>query len=116
MPKPEKDWRAALGNVVYSTNPDYQAPSDEEEEETPEAHLQQLIILTDSKHRKGKLVTLIQGFMGKEEDLEALAKTLKTKCGVGGSAKDGEIVLQGDFRQKASDILQTLGYKVKIRK
>lgn len=116
MPKPDKDWRAALGNVVYSTNPDYQPQEEDTEEETPAAHLQQLIILTDSKHRKGKLVTLIQGFTGKEEDLEALAKTLKTKCGVGGSAKDGEIVLQGDFRQKAAEILQTLGYKVKIRK
>ena len=76
---------------------------------------QQLIVSIDKKQRKGKTVTLIEGFIGKTEDLEALAKLLKTKCGVGGSAKDGEIVIQGDFKQKVKEILQKEGYKVKLR-
>ena len=76
---------------------------------------QQLIVSIDKKQRKGKTVTLIEGFIGKTEDLEALAKLLKTKCGVGGSAKDGEIVIQGDFKQKVKEILEKEGYKVKVK-
>ena len=76
---------------------------------------QQLIVSIDKKQRKGKTVTLVEGFIGKTEDLEALAKLLKTKCGVGGSAKDGEIVIQGDFKIKVKEILEKEGYKVKVK-
>ena len=76
---------------------------------------QLLIISIDKKQRKGKTVTLIEGFIGKTEDLETLAKLLKTKCGVGGSAKNGEIVIQGDFKQKVKEILEKERYKVKLR-
>lgn len=96
---------------VFSTNPDFQfQPS---EEETPETLLpaQQLIkIWLDRKQRKGKEVTLLTGFVGSEADLEALAKALKSKCGVGGSAKDGEIILQGDHRDKVLAYLLEKGY------
>ena len=67
----------------------------------------------DRRNRGGKQVTLISGFVGREEDLVALAKTLKTRCGVGGAAKDGEILIQGDFRDRIVQLLTTLGYKAK---
>ncbi|MDL2256911.1 translation initiation factor [Bacteroidales bacterium OttesenSCG-928-I14] len=99
------DWKERL-NVVYSTNPDYQyEKGDEEEVDTLAKEKQQLRISLDKRNRGGKKVTLITGFVGKEEDLQSLAKFLKTKCGVGGSAKDGEIIIQGDFRQKILEIL-----------
>ena len=68
----------------------------------------------DSKHRAGKVVTLITGFIGKQEDLEILGKNLKTKCGTGGSAKDAQIIIQGDYKVKVVQLLQQLKYKVKI--
>lgn len=110
----QDNWKDKLG-VVFSTNPDFKYEEDEEEEPALPPQQQQLMILKDGKQRKGKTVTLVQGFVGREEDLEALGKMLKTKCGVGGSAKDGEIVLQGDFRQKVKEILEKEGYKVKVR-
>lgn len=110
----QENWKDKLG-VVFSTNPDFKYEEEEEEEPSLPPQQQQLLILKDSKQRKGKTVTLVQGFVGREEDLEALGKMLKTKCGVGGSAKDGEIVLQGDFRQKVKEILEKDGYKVKVR-
>ena len=76
---------------------------------------QQLIISIDKKQRKGKTVTLVQGFIGKNEDIETLAKLLKTKCGTGGSAKDGEIIIQGDVKIKVKEILEKEKYKVKLR-
>lgn len=110
----ENDWKDRL-NVVYSTNPDFSYESENEEEsDTLPAGKQQLRIQLDKRHRNGKSVTLITGFIGKTEDLKELAKMLKTKCGVGGSDKDGEILIQGDFRQKVLDILLKAGYRARI--
>lgn len=110
-----KNWKERLG-TVYSTNPDfkYHLEGDEEDETLPKEK-QLIYISLDSKQRKGKTVTLVQNFIGKTEDLEILAKLLKTKCGVGGSAKDGEIVIQGDFKQKIKELLEKEGYKVKLK-
>ena len=100
--------------VVYSTNPDFTYQADAP---APAAALpppqQQLRVQLDKKQRGGKQVTLITGFVGPEADLQALGKLLKTRCGVGGSAKDGEIVVQGDFRAKVLEILLKEGYKAK---
>ncbi len=108
-----KDWKERLG-VVYSTNSDFKYDKDEQSDpETLPTNQQKLIVQLDKKNRKGKAVTLITGFTGNTEDLEALGKLLKTKCGVGGTAKDGEILIQGDFRDKVILILTGEGYKVK---
>ncbi|MBR5253821.1 MAG: translation initiation factor [Bacteroidales bacterium] len=102
--------------VVYSTNPDFQYEEIEEfEQETLPNNQQKLYVQLDKKQRAGKQVTLITGFVGKSEDLEILGKELKNKCGVGGSVKNGEILLQGDFRQKVMDYLVQKDYKVKQR-
>ncbi|MFT3994095.1 MAG: translation initiation factor [Dysgonomonas sp.] len=104
------DWKDRL-NVVYSTNPDFKYESEEESElETIDKAKQQLRISLDKRNRKGKAVTLVTGFIGTSDDLETLGKLLKTKCGVGGSAKDGEIIVQGDHRNKVLEILQKEGY------
>ena len=100
--------------VVYSTNPDF-TYQDNEPGETPTLpeQQQQLRVQLDKKQRGGKQVTLVTGFVGTEADLQALGKLLKTKCGVGGSAKDGEVVVQGDFRDKVLEVLLKEGYKAK---
>jgi len=101
--------------VVYSTDAEYDYDYDQEEyQETLKPEKQKLRIQRDSKKRKGKTVSLITGFVGTEDDLKALGKVLKTKCGVGGSAKDGEIVIQGDMREKLGALLTKMGYKVKV--
>lgn len=100
--------------IMYSTDPSFAY----EEESTGPAEVlsnnqQDLRVMLDRKNRGGKAVTLVTGFVGGEEDLDKLAKMLKTKCGVGGAAKEGEILIQGDFRDKVLIILQKEGYKVK---
>jgi translation initiation factor 1 len=106
----------AFSGLVYSTDPNFSAPKEEQEEtETLAPQQQKLLIKLESKHRAGKLVTLITGFEGKQEDLETLAKQLKTKCGTGGSAKEGEIIIQGDYKEKVFLLLQQMNYSVKKR-
>ncbi len=107
------DWKDRLG-LVYSTNPDFQFETNaNNESETLAPQKQDLRVQLDKKQRNGKKATLITGFVGTDDDLKALAKTLKTKCGVGGSAKDGEILIQGDFCNKVIEILKTENYRVK---
>ena len=97
-------------NVVYSTNPNYQYEyNQEKEQETLAPEKQNLRVTLDSKQRKGKTVTLVQGFTGTEEDLKELAKLLKNKCGV----KDGEIIIQGEVKEKVLTILRDNKYRAK---
>ena len=101
-------------NVVYSTNPDFSYEYDGISElETLNPEKQNLRVTIDSKQRGGKTVTLIQGFIGKEEDLKELGKLLKNKCGVGGSIKDGEIIIQGALKDKVLAILKEHRYRAK---
>ena len=107
------DWKERLG-TVYSTNPDFNYDNEQDEEqETLIPQQQKLYVSLDKKNRKGKAVSLVEGFVGKEEDLKDLGKLLKSKCGVGGSVKEGEILIQGDFREKIVQLLQSEGYQVK---
>ena len=107
------NWKERLG-TVYSTNPNFQYETDNvENTETLPPSKQDLRVQLDKKQRNGKKATLVTGFVGTDEDLKALAKILKTKCGVGGSAKDGEILIQGDFCNKVIEILKNENYKVK---
>lgn len=105
------DW----GGLIYSTDENVSIPTgDEVETETLVPDKQRLKVSLDKKARKGKAVTLVHGFVGKDEDLQRLGQLLKKKCAVGGSAKDGEIVIQGDFRLKIQQLLSDAGYNVKI--
>ena len=100
--------------MVYSTNPNFQSITEEEQEpQTLEPSKQRLIVSIDRSGRAGKQVTLVKGFVGTQEDLAALGKQLKVKCGVGGTAKDGEITIQGDLRDKVTELLKGMGYNAK---
>lgn len=113
MTKKNNDWKKRDG-VVYSTsdNFEYNFEGQEATETLPPAQ-QRLKVLLDKKQRAGKQVTLVDGFIGSEDDLKELGKLLKNKCGVGGSAKDGEILIQGDHRDKVLQVLQQAGYGAK---
>ncbi len=101
-------------NVVYSTNPDFSFDHDEDEtEETLDPNKQLLYVSIDRKQRGGKEVTLVEGFVGVDGDLKDLGKFLKSKCGVGGTVKDGDIIVQGKFKDKVAELLEGKGYKVK---
>lgn len=103
-------------NVVYSTNPNFSYDEDQDEDmDTLEPSNQKLYVSIDKKSRAGKEVTLVEGFVGQEDDLKDLGKILKSKCGVGGSVKDGAILIQGNFRDKIMQLLEKEGYKV-VRK
>ena len=101
-------------HIVYSTNPkfEYELNEDDEQETLPPGE-QQLYVSIDRKKRAGKEVTLVEGFIGAEEDLKDLAKMLKNKCGVGGSAKDNEIIIQGNHKDKIARLLEEEGFRVK---
>jgi len=102
-----------LGGFVFSTNKEFEFDNNEEQLDTLPNNQQKLEAHLDKKNRGGKVATIIKGFEGTDEDLKYLAKKLKTLCGVGGSAKDGEIIIQGNFRDKIIDSLTKDGYKVK---
>lgn len=101
-------------NIVYSTNPDFQYQFEEEETiESIANNNQRLYVSIDKKQRAGKEVTLVEGYVGPEEDLKELGKLLKNKCGVGGTVKDNEILIQGNFKEKIFELLIKEGYNVK---
>lgn len=100
-----------IQNVVYSTNPDFSYEFEQEDDvQTLAPQQQRLYVSIDRKQRGGKEVTLVDGFVGSEDDLKELGKILKSKCGVGGSVKDNEILIQGNFKQKIYDLLRKEGY------
>lgn len=111
--KPKKNSLSDLGGIMFSTNPDFEYQEETDDLVTLPNKQQDLRVMLDKKNRGGKAVTLITGFNGRDEDLEVLGKMLKTKCGVGGAVKEGEIMIQGDVRDKVIAILQKDGYKVK---
>jgi translation initiation factor 1 len=105
--------RSDRDRMVYSTNPDYEYEEKKEEQETLPSQQQVLEVHLDRKNRGGKSATLVKGFVGTTDDLNALGKSLKSACGVGGSVKEGEIIIQGEKRDKVMDILKKQGYQVK---
>lgn len=107
------DWKQRLG-MVYSTNPDFEyKTTKEDEQQTLPPQQQNLRVWLDRKQRGGKVVTLVKGFVGSNDDLADLGRMLKSKCGVGGSAKDGEIIIQGDHRDRVVQLLSDAGYRCK---
>ena len=104
------DWKDRL-NIVYSTNPDFQYSTGENDDiETLPKQQQKLRVSIEKNHRGGKTVTIIKNFVGKDEDIKELGRNLKTRCGVGGTTKDGEILIQGDFKERIIEILRKEGY------
>ena len=102
-----------MGGMVYSTNPNFSLNEDQESQETLVPGQQDLRVWLEKNHRGGKTASVIKGFVGSPSDLEELGRTLKNKCGTGGSAKDGEIIIQGDHRDKLLTLLQGMGYKAR---
>lgn len=114
MSKKKKNSHKQREGVVYSTNPDFNYFENIPGlQSTLPNEQQNLIVRIDKKHRGGKVVTLVEGFVGSQDDLKDLAKMLKSKCGVGGSQKDGEIIIQGDFKEKVYQLLIEKKYKTK---
>ncbi len=111
--KTKKNSLSDLGGIMYSTNPDFEYEEEVDDTVTLPNQQQDFRVMLDKRNRGGKAVTLITGFKGRPEDLDVLGKMLKTKCGVGGSVKDNEILIQGDVRDKVLSILQKEGYKAK---
>ena len=110
MATKKNDWKERL-NIVYSTNPNFEYSTDEMEEiETLPKQQQKLRVSIEKNHRGGKTVTIVAGFIGSDSDLKELGKLLKTKCGVGGTAKEGEVIIQGDFKEKVVELLKHEGY------
>ncbi len=106
----DNDWKSRLG-MVYSTNPDFQFQTNEvEEQKTLPPSQQRLRVRIERTGRKGKTVTLVTGFIGHSDDLKELAKHLKTKLSTGGSAKDGEITIQGELKERVINLLKAAGY------
>ncbi|HYF33456.1 MAG TPA: translation initiation factor [Chitinophagaceae bacterium] len=103
------------GGIVFSTDPSFSFEEEKRDVETLPAAQQKLKVRLETKHRAGKAVTLVEGFVGKDEDLESVGKQLKNFCGTGGSAKDGEIIIQGDQREKVMQWLLKNGYKLAKR-
>lgn len=111
MSKKDNDWKDRLG-MVYSTNPDFQFNNEEETEAETLAPASQKLRVSVEKHgHGGKTVTIIRGFIGSEDELKELSRSLKTFCGTGGAVKDGEILIQGDLKEKITNRLQQTGYK-----
>jgi translation initiation factor 1 len=100
------------GGIVFSTDPSFRSEPEQEPEETPAPAQQRLKVTLDTKHRAGKAVTLVTGFVGRSEDLDALGKQIKNHCGSGGSVKDGEVIVQGDHKNKVIQWLRGKGYKI----
>lgn len=111
MARCQKKNKPDTRGFVYSTDPNFHFEEDQNSNETLSPSQQKLKIRLDTRHRAGKAVTLVEGFIGKEEDLEELGKKLKSFCGTGGSAKDGEIIIQGDQREKVMQWFMKNGYK-----
>jgi translation initiation factor 1 len=106
----KNDWKDRL-NIVYSTNPEFQYSTDEKEEtETLPKQQQKLRVSIEKNHRGGKTVTIVKNFVGSDEDIKELGRLLKTRCGVGGTTKEGEILIQGEFKEKIIEILKKEGY------
>lgn len=112
MAHQKNDWKDKLA-MVYSTNPDYQPEDDNEEQESLPNQQQDLRVWIDRKGRKGKTATLVKGFVGTDGELKTLATSLKSQCGVGGSVKEGEIVIQGAQQAKVLQLLLDWGYRAK---
>ena len=100
-------------SFAYSTNPDFEPEYDADDNISLDPNEQSIEVHIEKKHRGSKVATLVKGFIGSDEELKELAKTLKSACGVGGSAKDGEIIIQGEKRDKVMEVLQKKGFKTK---
>mgnify|MGYP003520598631 FL=1 len=106
------DWKERLG-VVFSTNPDFQYETDKDEEATTLAPEKQNLKVWLDRLKGGRVATVVRGFVGSDDDLAALGKELKKSCGVGGTTKDGEIIIQGDHRDRVVELLTKAGYRSK---